>query len=360
YMSPEQARGLRDIDLRTDLYSMGVMLYELLAGQLPFDSENPGDLIVMVTRDTPPPLRNLRDDLPEGIYAWVERAMAKDRDERFQDAREMRWALAEACVEFGFGGREVGVSRVSEFPGIGGMNTSQPSPAARLLSGPGGPPNDRTEQLSLEELASVHVRDPLGTPESKASPPPVRGGGRFLVPLGLLLAVAVGVAAALVVPASPFVQEGLSGAILGGEPAEPVATPWAPQTESMPEGLLSGGPSSEDQSGVLVRLHSIPEGAVASIAGVGVGANGTWIPVAEENYQVEVRRDGAAVWRIEHPGNVDGEYEVWPMSEEELASTAAPATAEGAAEGPATPTVGPVVTMGRRPGMRRRGMRRRR
>lgn len=363
YMSPEQARGLRDIDLRTDLYSMGVLLYELLAGQLPFDSENPGDLIVMITRDTPPPLRTLRGDLPQGIYDWVERAMAKDREERFQDAREMRWALAEACTEFGFGAdRETGVSRVSEFPGIGGPSAMRPGQDSRLLPGGAEPRNQATEQLSLDELAAIHVREPLGTPESKASPPPRRGGGRLLVSLGVLLAVAVGVVAAVVVPASPFVQEGLSGVVLGeAEAAEPVAAPWVPQTESMPEGILSEGPPSENESGVLVRLHGIPEGAVASIEGVGVGATGTWIPVADESYQVEVRRDGAAVWRIEHPGNVDGEYEVWPMSEEELASTAAaPAEEEGSAAEQAAPTMRRRSAMRRRPAMRRRAMRRRR
>jgi len=371
YMSPEQARGLRDLDLRTDLYSMGVILYELLAGQLPFESENPGDLIVMITRDKPPPLRLFRQDLPDGLYEWIRRAMTKDRDKRFHDAREMRWALAEACKEFGFGAdRETGVSRVSEFPGIGGAGAAnvviRPSRDSRVL--PSDSPamgNSPTEELSLEELASIQTREPVSTPESAAPterPERRKSGGRGLLVAGVLVAAAIGVAAALVLPQSPFAQEGLRAVVLGTTAEEPVL--WEPTTTEFPAGLL---PPPTKQPGVHVLLYALPDGASARVAGVSVDGSEAWMPESRQPYQVEVISDGARVWAVQHPGDVDGEYEVWPMSPGELAEhetvvgEAAETEEAAEAEEPEEAAAAPSPAMARprmfrgRMNMRRRG-----
>ncbi|HKU39715.1 MAG TPA: serine/threonine-protein kinase, partial [Polyangiales bacterium] len=64
YMSPEQARGVKDIDPRTDLYSMGVIMYEALTGRLPFHNENVGDLIIQVVTGTAPTVHELMPDIP--------------------------------------------------------------------------------------------------------------------------------------------------------------------------------------------------------------------------------------------------------------------------------------------------------
>ena len=327
YMSPEQARGLRDLDPKTDLYSMGVILYELLAGRLPFESENPGDLIVMITRDKPPDLRRLRSDLPDELYTWIERAMAKDRAHRFHDAREMRWALAEACKTFGFGGdQDTGVSRVAEFPGIGGTgsaNAHRPSQDSRLL------PSDSplaaagvAEELSLEELASMQTREPVATPERSIPterPPKLSSRGGLVAGVALA-AVAIGLGIALIViPESPFAQDGLGAALFGESEAR--AVPWEPQEETFPAGLL---PPPTRESGVHVLLFAVPHGAVARVDGVRVESGEAWMPVSSEPYRVDVWADGERVWTVEHPGDVDGEYEVWPMSAEELAEHTAP------------------------------------
>ncbi|HKP62945.1 MAG TPA: serine/threonine-protein kinase [Polyangiales bacterium] len=97
YMSPEQARGVKDIDPRTDLYSMGVIMYEALTGRLPFHNENVGDLIIQVVTGTAPTVHELMPEIPLEISKVIERAMARRREERFSNAAEMQAALLDAA-----------------------------------------------------------------------------------------------------------------------------------------------------------------------------------------------------------------------------------------------------------------------
>ncbi|MDB4989352.1 MAG: serine/threonine protein kinase [Myxococcaceae bacterium] len=99
YMSPEQARGVKVIDKRTDLYSMGVVMYELLSGEMPFFSENPGDVMVMIVTKAERPLVERVPGLPQALSDVVKRAMAKKPDERFDDARSMQEAIRQASEE---------------------------------------------------------------------------------------------------------------------------------------------------------------------------------------------------------------------------------------------------------------------
>jgi serine/threonine-protein kinase len=96
YMSPEQARGLRHIDKRTDVYSMGVVLYEMLCGEVPFACENPGDLLMLIMAAEPDPPEQRVPDIPPALSEVVMRALAKEPDERFSDAAEMLGALLAA------------------------------------------------------------------------------------------------------------------------------------------------------------------------------------------------------------------------------------------------------------------------
>jgi serine/threonine protein kinase len=96
YMSPEQARG-REVDFRTDVYSLGVILYQCLTGQLPFEGKTLPDLMVAITTREAALASTLRPDLPAAVVTWLHRAMQKDAAKRFDSAKEMATAFVDAC-----------------------------------------------------------------------------------------------------------------------------------------------------------------------------------------------------------------------------------------------------------------------
>ena len=95
YMSPEQGAGSTALDHRSDIYSLACVLYEMLAGEPPFDAPTVQATIVSQMVDEPPRLRKSRPVVPLGIEAMVEKALSKNPDERFQSATEFADALAD-------------------------------------------------------------------------------------------------------------------------------------------------------------------------------------------------------------------------------------------------------------------------
>ena len=88
YMAPEQIRGERILP-QTDIYALGVMIYEMIAGKLPFDSESPMGVLTKHLTEEPRPLRNINDDLPADAVRLVEIAMEKNPEDRFSSMEEM-------------------------------------------------------------------------------------------------------------------------------------------------------------------------------------------------------------------------------------------------------------------------------
>lgn len=88
YMSPEQTRG-DAIDERSDIFSLGVVAYELVTGQLPFKGEFEASIIYSIANETPDPLKNYRDDIPDGLQSIISKMLAKNPDDRYQDASEL-------------------------------------------------------------------------------------------------------------------------------------------------------------------------------------------------------------------------------------------------------------------------------
>lgn len=86
YMSPEQARGLQ-VDARTDIWSFGVVLYELLTGHLPFAGETATDLMLSIIQNEPPALRLNKPHLPAELFFIIDKLLCKNRDERYQDIK---------------------------------------------------------------------------------------------------------------------------------------------------------------------------------------------------------------------------------------------------------------------------------
>lgn len=95
YISPEQAQGFR-VDPASDLYSVGVVLFEMLTGRLPFDADNPVTMALKHVQEPPPSPRALRPDLPPRLEFVLLRALAKDPRQRYQSAAEFAQALANA------------------------------------------------------------------------------------------------------------------------------------------------------------------------------------------------------------------------------------------------------------------------
>lgn len=98
YMSPEQAMGEREIDGRSDIYSLGVVGYQMLAGSLPFSAGNTPAMLMKHISEQPRPLHEVRPDLPANLVNAIERAMAKGKNDRWADALAFRDALAEDAV----------------------------------------------------------------------------------------------------------------------------------------------------------------------------------------------------------------------------------------------------------------------
>ncbi len=97
YMSPEQARGMSDVDRRTDVWSIGMVLWEGLTGELPFEAEHMGDVLIRVATEDAPSIALSRPDLPEAVVSLIGRALSRDREARFSEARAMREVLLEAA-----------------------------------------------------------------------------------------------------------------------------------------------------------------------------------------------------------------------------------------------------------------------
>ncbi len=163
YMAPEQARGLRTIDWRADLWSLGVIAYKCVTGVLPFEGESVGDLLVKICTAPPPTPSLTMPGLPPAFDAWFARTMEREPERRFQSATELAEALAIAAgVTVRRGGP---VSSQSD-----GTATSLPSRAP-------GPPRGAETPLPAAALTSA----PFVTSASPGSKRGSRGvflGGR--------------------------------------------------------------------------------------------------------------------------------------------------------------------------------------
>jgi serine/threonine-protein kinase len=93
YMSPEQVRNMKHVDRRTDVWSLGVILYELLSGENAFTGQTIGEVFTKIREEDLPPLRKVRADAPAKLEAVLRRCLARKRDDRFESASELRQAL---------------------------------------------------------------------------------------------------------------------------------------------------------------------------------------------------------------------------------------------------------------------------
>jgi eukaryotic-like serine/threonine-protein kinase len=131
YMSPEQMMSSKDVDVRADIWALGVILYELVTGAPPFVAETMAEIVYMVTQRDAPPLLERRPDLPPALGAVLTRALSRDPAGRFADVAE----LAAALAPFGPPRSEISLERIARVLGMSQVPAApppDPAPAAAL------------------------------------------------------------------------------------------------------------------------------------------------------------------------------------------------------------------------------------
>jgi serine/threonine-protein kinase len=271
YMSPEQARSPKDVDGRSDIWSAGAILYELLSGRTPYLSESGEvtEIIIKLFTQEPTPLRELRPELDPRLVEVVHKALAHEREGRFASAREM----AEALAPFADARSAQVLSRIrSHRPGelvegvtgldafvqlSGGARAPAQSDAPPPI--PAVPPPARAPQLGSPSDEHVSIRPPsealgvspvartalsVGPPPAPAAtqdqPARTRGKAPIVVALGLVGAAIVGaVVISMRAPTEPAKPE----PTLSASPPAPTTLFVAP-TITAPSSAPSAAPSA--------------------------------------------------------------------------------------------------------------------
>ncbi len=139
FMSPEQIRGASRVDLRADLYSLGMVFYNMVTGSHAFDGPSYSDVLVAICTEELPPIRKAAPWLPPALSTWFEKACARDREDRFDSADEMIDALQDAA---GAAGRltRPSITDEDEGPGSTMLGHMSPDAAATIQMGDEAPP----------------------------------------------------------------------------------------------------------------------------------------------------------------------------------------------------------------------------
>ncbi|AUX24316.1 protein kinase [Sorangium cellulosum] len=171
YMSPEQARGDKNLDARSDLWSLGVILFRAVTGRLPFEGDVLGAVLSRILVDPIPKATQLAPDLPADLDDFFQRALARDRAQRFQSAQEMAHAFVAAAGDVGI-----------PLPVPSAPRAAPPTSRTGTLLGLspyGGAPDPPGEARSV----AVHdhaaaVPDGAVSPPQEAEPAPLSGPSR--------------------------------------------------------------------------------------------------------------------------------------------------------------------------------------
>ena len=171
YMSPEQILTF-DVDQRSDVFSLGMLIYEMLTGEAPFNRTTRGDTVKAILFDSPAPIASFRDDVPELLLSIVRESMAKERDDRIQSTAEVLDRLLDVRNEIGLDSARNGSSLASRMGVVSGEIRRRPvnvsSSGGRSVFGVGGLIRERRPEMIVATLllaaALVFVRYLSGIP----------------------------------------------------------------------------------------------------------------------------------------------------------------------------------------------------
>jgi len=316
YMSPEQARGLKDLDQRTDIYSMGAILYECITGTRPYESEHTGDLIIMVVNGGAPPVIKLRPDVSPALSAAIAKAMSRKREDRYPDVRTMRHALEAATTAdpniADRRSRSVIPPSMREDESLEyELPTSQPP-------GPGG--TGEIDTLQFREVVSdtPTLQDPPSLPRN---PSPTQNGIESWSEVERTHAnpwkqrVAVGAAAVLVVTIGIWAL--------------------APQEEIKSRPMAAGPNTTPTPIAIephVIELEGLPAGSTILLDGkAAVGPHVQLPPGEETKHTIQVLAPGMLPWFVVHGTGSQHRYDV------AMTQAAAPPPVEAAPATSVTP-----------------------
>mgnify|MGYP001765831078 CR=1 FL=1 len=318
YMAPEQARGLKTVDHRVDLYSVGVILYRMLTGALPFEADDYNNLIIAITTEDPVHVTKHGAPIPEGLDAAVMTAIEREPEARFQSAS----AFAEALLPFRSPVLEsLSASSSISFPSIG--IASAPA-RAMTPAGQSGARESDPDRMTLKGDAHVpSSTGQIGGVESQSSIPSIPPGvpaargrvrGRLLVAgvAGLFL-VTTGVVGFLAIKASRLEREMRALAHPMPAPAAPAAAP-----------PLGEGGEEKAVSSFEVVLQGLPARAEVLVDGVLHPERPLSITGDPGSRHVEVVADGYQPWEkdVELRSDLALEVVLVPVAAEPKGGTA--------------------------------------
>jgi serine/threonine-protein kinase len=159
YMSPEQLRRSREVDTRTDIWSLGIILFELLTARPPFVAHTLTELAVKIAIDPPFLVRSFRPDVPDGVERAVMRCLEKDRERRLQNVGELALALLAHAPERArpSGDRILRTLQAAQSPAgvFGSMTSVAPAGKPRVVEASWGRTASRTPRRDRSALAAL-------------------------------------------------------------------------------------------------------------------------------------------------------------------------------------------------------------
>ncbi|MEO9140844.1 MAG: serine/threonine-protein kinase [Polyangiaceae bacterium] len=181
YMSPEQVRSAKNVDRRSDIWSLGVILYELMSGRLPFESDNAGAICAMIVADEPVPLKWMKQEVPTELEAIVMRCLAKEPAARYQDVAELAGALRPFATKVGHRAAAQAVRTMENASGILPtlhaarikLDLGERAAAAPMSKSPtvAATPNARRSPSSRPPPASASTPPPAAHVSTRPPPP---------------------------------------------------------------------------------------------------------------------------------------------------------------------------------------------
>jgi len=227
YMSPEHLRSTATVDQRTDVWSLGIILHELLTSRHPFEATSPGGMCVMIAADPPAPLRRHRPDAPQELEDVLLKCLEKDRNRRFQNVGELATALA----PFAHARSQLEIERILRVTASSVATRPSGKVAPIVLPGVASQPSgtlggDQTQPSAKFPAVPAAVSKP---PPSVSSPPVAKEAAlvaqqprRKLV--AILVPVALIAVAALLVGLRSRAPEPVAPTAVAAPPPPPAAT----------------------------------------------------------------------------------------------------------------------------------------